>query len=158
MADLAGEDQRRLSQILIEDRIGWVAVRALAVLVEMDGADAVLAARTARTAALRRAARDWAAIRGIDARSVYLARLRTSPDDAQALVALAEMSDLIDAELFRAMLNDPRARIRAAGLRSLARVDRAGGRSAAIKALDAGQTGRVASGRRGGAARRRAEL
>jgi len=69
MAELAGEDQRRLSQILIEDRIGWVAVRALAVLVEMDGADAILPARTARTAALRRAARDWAAIRGIDARS-----------------------------------------------------------------------------------------
>jgi len=68
------------------------------------------------------------------------------------------MSDPIDAELFRAMLNDPRARIEQLAFAASRESNRAGGRSAAIKALDAGRTGRVASGRRGGAARRRAEL
>lgn len=54
------------------------------------------------------------------------------------------MSAPQDVGIFRRMLMDPRARVRAAGLRSLARVDRSAGRSAAIEALDAGQAGGVA--------------
>jgi hypothetical protein len=144
LSELAADDRRQLAQILIEDRVGWVAVRALAALVDLDGTHAILPALTARTAALRRAARGWAAIRDIDARSVYLERVGDSPKDALALVALAEMSDPEDAELFGAMLRDPRARVRAAGVRALARVDRAAGRSAAIAVLEAGQAGRAA--------------
>jgi len=144
LSDLAGEDRRRLARALIEDRVGWIAVRALAVLVEMDGAGAIVPALTARTAALRRAARDWAAIRGIDARSAYLERFGAAPDDALALVALAEISDPQDVEVLRTMVTDPRARVRAAGLRGLARVDRGAGRSVALDAIDAGQAGRVA--------------
>jgi hypothetical protein len=41
------------------------------------------------------------------------------------------------------MLNDERSRVRAAGLRGLARVDRPAARRAAVGALQAGATGRV---------------
>jgi hypothetical protein len=42
------------------------------------------------------------------------------------------------------MLTDSRGRVRAAGLKALARVHRQAGREAALSALDAGQGGRVA--------------
>ena len=76
---------------------------------------------------------------------MYLARLETAPADAVASIALAEIADRRDAELFAQLLvaqllADPRARVRAAALRALARVDRLAGRRAAI---DAGASGRV---------------
>jgi hypothetical protein len=144
LADMTGDDRRELAKTLIEDRVGWIAVRALAARVDMDGPEAIHPALTARSAALRRAARDWAALRRIDARSVYLDRLAAQPRDALALVALGEMSDAQDVDVFQGMLTDSRARVRAAGLRALARVDRPAGRRAALEALDAGQAGRVA--------------
>lgn len=140
---LSAEWKRRLAERLVTDPVGWIAVQALAVLIEIDGAEAVVPALTARTAALRRAARDWASIKGVDARSIYLGRLEERPNDAVALIALAEMADAQDADLFVEMLDDPRSRVRAAGLRALARVDRPTGRRAAIEALETGAAGRV---------------
>lgn len=140
---LPAEWKRRVAERLVRDPVGWIAAQALAVLVELDGTDAIVSALTARTAALRRAARDWASIKGVDARLIYLDRLKDQAQDAVALIALAEMADARDTDLFAGMLDDPRSRVRAAGLRALARVDRSTGRRAAIEVLDAGATGRV---------------
>jgi hypothetical protein len=140
---LSDGDRRALAEVLIKDRVGWVAVPALAALVGLDGAAAIVAGLSARSAPLRRAARDWAAVRDVDARSVYLERLAGDPRDALALTALAEMADGRDADLFRRMLSDGRSRVRAAALRALARVDRPAARRAAVEALGAGVTGRV---------------
>ena len=143
LAGLPAGERRALARVLVQDPVGWVAVPALAALVELDGAAPILPALTARTAALRRAARDWAAVRDVDARAVYLACLGAAPQDAVALVALAEICDARDADLFVEMLADARSRVRAAGLRGLGRVDREAGRSAAIDAIEAGATGKV---------------
>jgi hypothetical protein len=140
---LPDHERRALAEVLVRDRVGWVAVPALAALVALDGAAPIIGALTARSAAVRRAARDWAAVRGVDARSVYLERLENDPLDATAVTSLAEMGDGQDADLFRRMLGDERARVRAAGLRALARVDRPAARRAAVDALRAGAAGRV---------------
>ena len=142
VASLPAARRRELAEILVRDRVGQIAVTALEALVGLDGPGAILPALTARPAALRRAARDWAKVRGIDARAVYEARLASTPGDALALVALAEIGDPRDTGLFAQMLDDPRSRVRAAGLRALARVDRLAGRQAAIDAIAAGATGR----------------
>lgn len=144
LKELSEGDRRALAEVLIADRIGAVAAPALAALVELDGAPPIRSALFARSPALRRAARDWAAIRGVDARDAYLGRLADDPRDEMALIALAEIRDPADVDLFRQMLVDGRSRVRAAGLRALAHVDRPGGRRAAVEALRAGVTGRVA--------------
>lgn len=136
------EQQRVLASVLVADSVGSVATPALAVLVGLDGAAAIERALTGPSAAVRRA-RDWAALRGVDARAVYLAQLRESPRDRVAATALAEIGDAQDASLFHEMLGDERPRIRAAGLRALARVDQATARTAAVDALRAGASGRV---------------
>lgn len=143
VAGLPADDQRALAQVLVGDPLGRVAVPALAALVQLDGVDAIGPALLAPAAAVRRAARDWASIKGVDARAVYIERLTALPRDAIALVAVTELADPRDAGRFRRMLDDPRSRVRSAGLRGLARVDPAAGRSAAIRALDRGATGRV---------------
>jgi hypothetical protein len=143
LQELPVDARRRLAEVLVDDRVGSVAVPALAALVKLDGTPPVLAALTGRSPALRRAARDWAAIRGVDARGVYLERLADDPGDAIALIGLAEVGGPRDEELFHRMLWDQRARVRAAGLRALAQVDRPAGRRAALEALSGGVTGRV---------------
>jgi hypothetical protein len=143
LPDLPDRHRRELAERLVEDRVGWIAVQVLAVLVELDGAEAIVPALTARTAALRRAARDWASVKDVEARAIYLERLAARRDDAIALVALAEIADARDRDRFLAMLDDPRTPVQAAGLRALARVDHPAGRRAAIEALDGGATGRV---------------
>jgi HEAT repeat protein len=140
---LSGADKRFLAGVLVNDRVGSVAVPALAALVELDGAQPIHTALTGRSPSLRRAARDWAAIRGVDARGVYLQRLADDHRDAIALTALAEMGDPQDVELFKQMLAGDRSRVRAAGLRALARVDRSAGRRTALTALQAGTNGRM---------------
>lgn len=75
LSRLGDDEQRALAVVLVEDPVGWVAVPALAALVRLDGASAIRPALTARTAAVRRAARDWASIKGVDARSIYLERV-----------------------------------------------------------------------------------
>lgn len=98
----------------------------------------------ASNAGLRRRARDWATLRSIDARAVYLAELREDPDDARALVALAEIGDKRDRDVLRRAANDQRARVRAPALRALATLEPATARSAAFAELVAGRSGRVA--------------
>lgn len=141
--DLPVEARRYLAERLVRDRVGSVAAPALAALVNLDGTPPILEALTGPSPALRRAARDWASIRGVDARNVYLGRFARDPSDAIALVALAELGDQRDEELFRRMLGDERTRIRAAGLRGLARVDRPAGRRAALDALTSAVAGRI---------------
>jgi hypothetical protein len=58
-------------------------------------------------------------------------------------VGLAEISNPEDRELFLRMLSSASVAVRAAGLRGLARIDRAAGRAAALSALDQGARGRV---------------
>jgi len=41
LSGLAVEDRRELAEILLEDRVVWVAVRALAALVEIHGIEAI---------------------------------------------------------------------------------------------------------------------
>jgi len=41
LSGLVVEDRRELAEILLEDRVGWVAVRALAALVEIHGIEAI---------------------------------------------------------------------------------------------------------------------
>ena len=122
---LPPHDRRMLAEALIDDRVGRIAARALAALVGLDGAAPIREALTAPSATLRRAARDWARLHGIDARAVARER-----GDA---IALAELADPRDEALIRAMLDDPRARVRAAGLRGLARIDRPAARRAAVR-------------------------
>jgi len=143
LSDLSAQQQRTLARVLVYDSIGSVATTALAALVRLDGAAAIEQALTGPSAAARRAARDWAAVRGVDARAVYLTRLGEQPRDRIALTALAEIGDAQDADLFRELLADERPRIRAAGLRALARVDQATARAAAVDALRTGASGRV---------------
>jgi hypothetical protein len=138
------DERRALARVLVDDPVGSVAAQALAALVDMEGAPAIRRALTARSAAARRAAREWAAIHDVDARAVYGERVAQRPSDAIALIALAELADPRDAETFRRMLHDPRSRVRAAALRGLARVDDATGRAVAIEALERGVRGRVA--------------
>ena len=144
LEDLPVDVRRSLAEVLVADRAGSVAVPALAALVNLDGIPPVLSALVGRSPGLRRAARDWASIRGVDARAVYLERLANHPGDALALIALAELGDPGDEALFRHMLEDDRSRVHAAGLRALARVDRLAGRRAALTALTDGVTGRTA--------------
>ena len=115
LEDLPVDARRRLAEVLVDDRVGSVAVPALSALVKLDGRPPVLAALAGRSPALRRAARGWAAIRGVDARGVYLERLAGDPADAIALLALAEVGDPRDEKLFHRMLADQRIRVRAAG-------------------------------------------
>lgn len=115
--------RRRLAEVLVNDRVGWVAVPALAVLVELNGDQAVLDALIAGTAPVRRAARGWATVHGIDARSVYIERIADGAHDLAALQALTDIADSRDAEVFRRLLSEPRSRLRAAVLRALARVE-----------------------------------
>ena len=129
------DQQRRIAQTLIDDPVGAVATPALNVLVAHDGAGPVDYALTGRSAGVRRAARDWAAIRDIDARAVYLGRLRFDARDRIALTGLAEIADKRDVSLFWDMLDDDRGRIRAAGLRALARVEEGAARPVAVDAL-----------------------
>ena len=135
--------RRNLAEILVDDRVGSVATPALAALVRLDGTPSILAGLAGRSAAVRRAARDWASIRGVDARGFYLRRLASDPNDAIALTGLAELGNEPDEELFRSMLEDPCTRIRAAGLRGLARVDGIAARRAALQALTGALTGRI---------------
>ena len=135
--------RRRVARILVEDPVGSVAAPALGVLVALEGAAAIEPALTGRSAGARRAARDWAAVHGVDARAVYLRRLARDARDAIGLTALAEIGSADDAPVFRGMLADPRVRIRAAGLRALARVDEPAGRDAALAALRGGEGGRM---------------
>jgi hypothetical protein len=141
--DLPVEARRYLAERLVRDRAGSVAAPALAALVNLDGTSPILEALTGPSPGLRRAARDWASIRGVDARNVYLERLARDPSDPIALVALTELGDQRDEDLFRSMLGDERTRIRAAGLRGLARVDRPAGRRAALDALTSAVAGRI---------------
>ena len=143
LEELSIEPRRNLAALLVTDRVGSVAAPALAALVKLDGTPPILAALTSRSPALRRAARDWASIRGVNARDVYLERLAGDPSDPIALVSLAELGDERDRDLFRRMLADERTRIRAAGLRGLTRVDRPAGRRAALEALTSTVTGRI---------------
>jgi hypothetical protein len=128
LASLPGAAGRRVAEILVEDRIGWIARPALAVLVRLDGAAAIRRGLTGRSRALRWAARDWARLEGIDARAVYL--------EAGDTLALCELGDRRDAELFRAALDDPTARVRAAAVRAL-------GREVALDAFEHDPSGRV---------------
>lgn len=143
LEELSIEPRRNLAALLVTDRVGSVAAPALAALVKLDGTPPILAALTSPSPALRRAARDWASIRGVNARDVYLERLAGDPSDPIALVSLAELGDERDRDLFRRMLADERTRIRAAGLRGLTRVDRPAGRLAALEALTSTVTGRI---------------
>ena len=143
LEDMPVDARRNLAEILVDDRVGSVATPALAALVRLDGTPSILAGLAGRSAAVRRAARDWASIRGVDARGFYLRRLASDPNDAIALTGLAELGNEPDEELFRSMLEDPRTRIRAAGLRGLARVDGIAARRAALQALTGALTGRI---------------
>lgn len=134
-------ERRVLAELLLEDRIGRIAAKALGELVQLDGADRILPALTARSATVRRAARDWARVRDVDARAVYLGR---EPGDAMALLALAEIGDPRDVDRFRAMLTHTRAQVRDAGLRALAKHDRPAARRVALERLIAGH-GRAAT-------------
>jgi hypothetical protein len=141
LPDLPASERRAVAERLLDDRVGWVAVRALTELVQLDGADRIVPALTARSATVRRAARDWARVREVDARAVYLAR---DPREELALVGLAELRDARDLELLLAMVEDPRARVRRAGLRALAALDEPTARRIALAWLQAG-AGRVAA-------------
>ena len=57
LQELPVDAARRLAEVLVDDRVGSVAVPALAALVKLDGTPPVLAALTGRSPALRRAAR-----------------------------------------------------------------------------------------------------
>ena len=140
---LSEEDRRQLAQVLIDDRVGSIAVPGLATLVELDGTQSIVNALISRSPTLRRAARDWARIRNVDARGTYLGLLAGDANHAVALVALADLGDRRDEKLMRTMLTDPRAGVRAAGLHGLSRIDRGAGRDAAITALVSGATGKV---------------
>jgi hypothetical protein len=140
---LPADERRAIAEVMIDDPVGWVARQALECLVALDGAAAISRALTARGATLRRAARDWAAIRDVDARGVYLERVDRQPRDAIALTALCELADPRDADRFREALGDPRTRIRAGALRALGRVDRPAARAAAMRALESDASGRV---------------
>jgi hypothetical protein len=129
--------------VLVDDRVGAVAVPALGALVELDDKARIIPALTARNAGLRRAARDWASIRDIDARGIYLQRLESDLGDGIALIALAELGDEDDGDLFLGMLQDRRCRIRAAGLRALAKVNRPIGRREALRVLSGPLDGRL---------------
>lgn len=144
---LAPDPRRRLAEILVRDRIGAVAVPGLNVLANLDDGDAsIRAALTGRSAGLRRAARAWARIKGIDAREVYQTRLSENPFDVVALVALVALSELAnpaDEGLFVRMLDDGRSSVRAAGLRGLARVNPSAGRLTAVSVLSRTPGGHV---------------
>jgi hypothetical protein len=135
--------RREIAMQLTDDRVGWLAGRALAVLVALDGTEPIEHALTARSPSLRRAARGRASICGVDARAFYGARLSIDSRDALALSALAEIADQRDKEWFIVAVSDARPRVRAAGLRALAKVDRSEGRRAALATLAEGATRRV---------------
>jgi hypothetical protein len=140
---LGERDRRRLAETLLGDRIGWLAGRGLDALVALDGAPVIPAALIAPSASLRRRARGWAAVRGLDARAVYLARLRHDPADALALVALAEIGHAADDAVVVGALEDPRSAVRVAALKAVARRDPAAAKAAALAELDGGREGRV---------------
>jgi hypothetical protein len=137
-------DRRLVAETLLGDHVGGLAARALEVLVTLDGPAVIVPALTAPSPALRRNARGWAAVRGIDARARYLARLAGDPGDAPALIGLAEIGDPADHDLLRRVLaEDPRARVHAAALRAVARFDRAVALATALEDVGAGRAGRV---------------
>jgi hypothetical protein len=107
------------------------------------GLRAIRSALTAPNATLRRRAREWAAIRDVDARSVYVERLRAAPSDALALVGLAEVGDRADRDVLVHALGDSRLGVRAAVLKAVARFDMAAAKSAAMDELAAGRSGPV---------------
>ena len=143
LPDLPPDERRRFATRLLADPLGKLAAGALDALVELDGPDPIPTALTARGATLRNRARDWAAVHDVDARAVYLARLRSDPADAIAVVALAEIADRRDLDLIRHAVEDPRGYVRAAGLRALAALDEGAGRTAAVEALLNDPSGRV---------------
>ena len=143
LPELPPERRREAATALLSDPFGKLAARALDVLVELDGAEPIPAALVAPAATLRHRARDWAAVHGVDARAVYLARLRRDPADAVALVALAETADARDLDTIRRAAGDPRGYVRAVALRALAALDQGAGRAAAVEALLNDTSGRV---------------
>lgn len=144
LGELAPGPQHELADVLVGDPVGWIAGLGLQVLVETDGTDAITDALTAPNATLRRRARSWAHVRGVDARAVYLARLEQDPVDELALVALAEISAPEDVDVLTAAAADRRTRVRAAALRALGRLDPPAARELAIKEFVSGGSGRVA--------------
>lgn len=142
LPDLDDESRRTIASTLVGDRVGWLAGRGLEVMIELDGEPAIRAALTSPNATLRRRAREWAAIRGVDARSVYLDLLHRDPADALALIALAEIGDSADEWLLPEALDDDRARVRAAALKAVARLNAAAAREAAVEELVTGRSGR----------------
>jgi hypothetical protein len=140
---LDDRNRRAVASVLAHDRVGWLAGRGLEVLVELDGPPAIASALTAPNATLRRRARDWAAIRDVDARGVYLDRLQRDPSDALGLIALAEIGDRADHDALLRALDDPRSRVRAAALKAVARFNLPAAQAAAMNDLAAGRSGRV---------------
>jgi HEAT repeat protein len=140
---LDDHNRRLVAGVLVCDRVGWLAGRGLEVLVGLDGAPAITSALTAPNATLRRRARHWAAIRDVDARAVYLGRLRRDPFDALGLIALAEIGDPADHAVLLRALAEPRSRVRAAALKAVARFDMPAAQAAAMDDLAAGRSGRV---------------
>jgi hypothetical protein len=140
---LAEEQRRAVANVLLGDPVGWLAGHGLDAMVELDGAPAIRAALTARSATLRRRARDWARVRGVDARAVYRTRLDRDPADMLALVGLAEIGHRADITVLLDALADPRARVRAAALKAVAALDEPAAREAAMDELVAGRSGRA---------------
>lgn len=137
-------DRRPLAEALIGDPVGWIGKRALDALVGLDGDDVVVQSLTAPTAPVRRAALEWAQRRDIDAGGIYRERLADRPLDKIALLGLAQNGDAADRSTFAEMLADPRARVAAAGLRALARIDAPAARTTALAVLQNRPAGRLA--------------
>lgn len=74
-------------------------------------------ALVARNPAVRRVAREWARVRGVDARWSYA---KAPPERALALIGRAEIAWPSDAKVIAHLIRDPRARVSAAALRALA--------------------------------------
>lgn len=128
---------------LLKDPVGSIGATALAQLVDLDGPNTILEALMASLAPVRRSARDWASLRGIEARPVYLSRLQRAPNDLIGLTGLAEIGNAADSDLFERMTEDPRSRVVAAGLGALSRVNAASARGIALRLLRERPSGRV---------------
>ena len=143
LPELPAEDRRAIARQLVADRVGWLAGRGLDALVELDGEAAIRSALTATSVTLRRRARDWASVRGVDARAVYIARLGRDPADSLALTALAEIGDARDEDVLLDALRDQRGPVRAAALRAVARLNPSAAKEAALDEIVAGTSGRA---------------